>query len=82
MEVLPVSFAGDKGIFAGIDDFLQSSLGTSIILGEEQGLTLEGIGEALGNLGNTVLVRGGFPFIKVRNGFFALLGYPFEKVIM
>ena len=82
VEILPVLFAGNQGILAGVDPLLESRLRTGIILREEESLTLDGPGETLGHLDGGILVRGALALFQVRNGGFALGGDPLEEIFV
>ena len=72
----------DEIVLLGIDDGLESGLGTGIVALEQHRLTLDGVGEALGHLHGTVLVAEAGLFSQVRKSGVAVLDDEIEDLIL
>ena len=82
VEVLPVFLTGNEGVFARVDDFLESSLSSTVVFEEEESLALKSICKALGNLNGTVFVGSALALVKISCSSLALLGDPLVEVLV
>ena len=82
MEKIGKLTAGHQRIFAGVDDFLELSLSLVVLLGKQQSLAGQCLGEALGDAISTKLVRRTLALCQVGLCFLALFGDPLEILLL
>ena len=73
MEVVKQLLGGDEGVIARVDYLSKSILGTCIITLPKESLTLDGVGNTLGNPDSTVLVIWTLALGQVRHSVVAIL---------